>query len=123
MNRLVINSQIDTPSVNLNADSGVLEISGKSLPEDTNKFYKPILEWIIEYFKTPKDLTILNLKFIYLNSSSSKTILEIIKICINEKMDKQLIINWYYKNDDEGQFEEGECFSEILMYPFNFISF
>lgn len=124
MNRLLINSQIDTPLVNFNFNTGVLEISGKSLPEDVNKFYNPIEQWLIDYFKSPKDLTTLNLKFFYLNSSSSKKILEIIKICIDEKpIEKQLVINWYYKKDDDEQLEEGQCFSEMLFYPFNFIEF
>ena len=34
----------DTPSVVLDKDKGHFEISGRSLPEDVNMFYEPILE-------------------------------------------------------------------------------
>ena len=39
----------DTPSVILDAERGIFEISQMSLPEDAVDFYSPILAWLREY--------------------------------------------------------------------------
>jgi hypothetical protein len=36
----------DTPNVILDKDNNLFELSGRSLPEDVNMFYEPILNWI-----------------------------------------------------------------------------
>ena len=38
----------ETPKVILDADQGIFEFSGKSLPEDVTVFYDPIIEWLEE---------------------------------------------------------------------------
>jgi len=124
MEKLMIAAKIDTPYVNFDELSGEFEISGKSLPEDALKFYKPILLWIEEYMRSPREITTLNLKFIYVNTSSSKMVIEIINTFVkNKHPKKELRINWFYKKDDEEQLEEGEDFSQMVNYPFNFIEY
>ena len=39
----------DTPSIILDKKNGIFEISGRSLPEDSAEFYKPVIEWIKAY--------------------------------------------------------------------------
>ena len=36
----------DTPKIILDKKNGIFEISGRSLPEDSAEFYRPVLEWI-----------------------------------------------------------------------------
>jgi hypothetical protein len=122
MEILKITARKDTPYVFFDSETGILEISGKSLPEDAVKFYAPLVSWIEEYIKSPKSTTVLNLKFIYINTASSKKVIEMISILVKSKsIDKELKINWYYKKDDEEQREEGEDYSDMVNYPFNFI--
>lgn len=124
MEKLKIPARLDTPYVFFDEETGVFEVSGKSLPEDALKFYKPILLWIEEYMRSPRDLTILNLKFVYINTASSKMVIEIINAFVkNKHPKKELRINWYYKREDEEQREEGEDYSEMVKYPFNFIDY
>jgi len=124
MDRLKINERKDTPYVLFNIETGIFEISGKSLPEDAGVFFSPILAWVNEYIKTPCDTTTINLKFIYINTASSKKILEIIDLFVKNKLpQKKLIINWYYKIDDEEQREEGEDFADLVNYPFNLLGY
>ncbi len=124
MENLIIAAKHDTPYVNFNQTTGNFEITGKSLPEDALKFYKPILLWIEEYMRSPRDLTILNLKFVYVNTASSKMVIEIINLFVKHKQPKkELRINWHYKRDDEEQLEEGEDYSEMVNYPFNFVEY
>jgi hypothetical protein len=39
----------DTPTILLDKKNGIFEISGRSLPEDSAEFYKPVIEWINAY--------------------------------------------------------------------------
>jgi len=124
MEKLKINARKDTPYVLFDEETGIFEISGKSLPEDAVKFYSPIINWIEEYIKSPKDPTVVNFKFMYINTASSKKVIEIISLFVRIKsVKKELRINWHYKRDDEEQREEGEDYSDIVNYPFNFIEY
>ncbi len=53
MDPLVIELGDDTPKVVLDKTKGIFEISGRSLPEDTVQFFKPILEWLRAYKNDP----------------------------------------------------------------------
>jgi hypothetical protein len=124
MDILKINGRKDTPYVCFDEETGIFEISGRSLPEDAIKFYSPILKWIEEYVRSPRVVNTLNFKFMYINTASSKKVIEIISLFVKHiSPPKQLNINWYYKRDDEEQREEGEDYSEMVNYPFNFIEY
>ena len=53
MNVIKIESEKRTPYVYLNYDEGVLEMKGRSMPEDAVGFYQPIINWFKEYAKNP----------------------------------------------------------------------
>jgi hypothetical protein len=124
MDNLLIPAKVDTPYVCFDELTGVFEISGKSLPEDSVRFYRPVLTWVEEYMRSPRDITTLNLKFVYINTSSSKMVIEIISLFVKNKQPrKELRINWHYKKDDDEQREEGEEYSDLVKYPFNLVEY
>ena len=49
MENLDLNGSSKTPTVNFNATTGVLTLAGRSIPENSIEFYKPLLAWIEEY--------------------------------------------------------------------------
>lgn len=67
------------PSVKLNADTGMCEIEGESYLEESSLFYQPIYDWLVEYTKSKKPL-VFNFKLSYVNTSSSKHILFILRL-------------------------------------------
>lgn len=97
------------PDINFNAHSGVLEISGESYLEDTAKFYAPVLKWLRDYVDQSYGSLILNIKLTYFNTSSSRSILDILYI-LKEYEDKggDVTINWFYSGDDYEIEEEVE---------------
>ncbi len=110
-----------TPYVLLDANKGFVEISGRSFPEDSNRFYKPILKWIDEYLLEPKPDTQLNFKFSYFNTASSKKILELIKKFSSlNKTENKLIVNWYYDEGEDDMLNAGNDFSSVVEIPFIF---
>jgi hypothetical protein len=107
----------DTPKVILNKSTGVFEISGRSLPEDSAEFYEPILNWLIEYAKDPNPTTEFMFKLEYFNTASSKLILDVLTKL--EAIDGTSVI-WYYHEDDEDMSEAGEEFKDLVEIEFEF---
>ena len=120
MNNLKLEKTNHTPYVNLTA--GKIEISGRSIPEDPVAFYKPVLDWLDDYKKSPSERTIVNLNFEYINTSSSKALHNILK-SLNEGFDNahQMEINWHYEVGDDDMFELGQFFQPYISIPMNFI--
>ncbi len=89
------------PKVEFNAVTGICDIAGESLLEDTIGFYKPLVEWLEEYTATEKPLTF-NFRLTYFNTSSSKRILDILQVLkkYSEKGGK-VEVNWYIQGDSE----------------------
>ena len=57
MEILNLEGTADTPKIILDKGNQIFEISGRSLPEDSAEFYKPVLEWIANYAKQPNPST------------------------------------------------------------------
>lgn len=114
MNSLIIEETKYTPFIKLDCISGILEIKGKSYPENTFEFYEPVIDWIINYFKEKREEKIvLNLEIIYFNSSSSKMFFDLFDI-LEEASNNgfNVEINWHYDSSNESALESGEDFKE-----------
>ena len=122
MENLRIEKTSDSPAVNLDPDSGILEIKGRSIADDINHFYQPILTWIDSYSKKPHQKTVMKMFFSYYNTSTSKSISEILK-----KLDElhkkgfDVKVCWYYDEGDESSMEDGEDFKEFINLPIEVI--
>ncbi len=123
LNVLEIKGTNKTPSIRFDPETGILEMKGRSIPENAVEFYKPLVDWLTDYAKNPKDKTEVNIQLEYFNTSSSKCILDVFKKLeeINKKEGKEVVINWYYEEDDEDMLEAGEDYQSILKIPFRMI--
>lgn len=121
MDKIFLEGTEDTPKIMLNADSGIYEISGRSLPEDSAEFYKPVLNWL-EALKTSGIKTVdFEFKLEYFNTASSKLILDVLTKLENCKEAGMAVrILWFHRDDDEDMQEAGEEFSELVEVPFEF---
>lgn len=107
----------DTPKIILDKKNGIFEISGRSLPEDSAEFYRPVLEWIEQYGEAANPVTEFVFKLEYFNTASSKLILDVLSALEDIKGMKIL---WYFHEDDEDMEEAGQEFSELVEIPFEF---
>jgi len=122
MEPIIIEGTSKTPAVNFNASTGVLEIKGRSIPENSIEFFKPLIEWIEKYGASPQPKTIVNIQLEYFNTSSSKCILDVferLENLVNNGYD--VVINWHYEEDDEDMLEAGEDYQSIIKVPFKMI--
>jgi hypothetical protein len=114
----------DTPTVILDAENDIFEISGRSLPEDVTAFYDPILNWLDEYATSPNAKTVFTFKLVYFNTASSKLLLDILmKLEEMHEDDKDILVKWYYPEDDEDMQEAGEEYADIVDVPFEQVSY
>jgi hypothetical protein len=124
MNTIKIMGTDDTPNVILDSDNDVFEISGRSLPEDVTAFYEPILRWLEEYSSNPNPKTVFTFKLVYFNTASSKLLLDILmKLEQMHEDGKDVLIRWYYPEDDEDMQEAGEEYADIVDVPFEQVSY
>jgi len=114
----------DTPTIILDKDNGIFEISGRSLPEDVTTFYEPVLNWLDEYQEEANDQTAFAFKLVYFNTASSKLILDILmKLEEMHENGKGVLIKWYFPEDDEDMEEAGEEYADIVDVPFEQVSY
>ena len=122
MEPLILQETSLTPGISLNNETGQLEFKGKSIPENSLDFYQPIYEWLDAYVIEPNEKTIVTIQLDYFNTSSSKCILDILK-----RIDKleitgyDVLIKWYYDEEDEDMMEAGEDYSDLLEAPFELL--
>jgi hypothetical protein len=110
MDDLFINNTESTPEINFRK-TGKLSIKGKSLPEDPKKFYDPIFKWAD---KVSAENVQLDIKLEYVNTSSSKRIIEFVRNLDNNSKIRRINLNWFYEADDPDMLEFGEMIQHSL---------
>jgi hypothetical protein len=108
-----------TPEVDFNS-SGELLLKGRSIPENSIEFYKPLIEWLETYAESPSSTTVLSVQLEYFNTSSSKCILDVFKK-LESVSGSEISIKWHYEEDDEDMLEAGEDYDAIIDLPFEMI--
>ena len=122
MESLSIQGTLKTPSVEFDPVKGLMEIKGRSNPENTLVFYRPLMEWLEEYAKDPGNKTIVNIQLEQFNTISSKCILDVFrKLETIYKANHEVEINWHYERDDEDLLEAGENYKFLTGIPFRMI--
>lgn len=104
----------NSPKVIMDKDKGLIEFEGKSYPENTFAFYRPITEWLKYYFKFnlyENKMTIINFKFLYFNSATTQIIFEILDIVEEAEVD-DIQIYWFYDQESKNGYEDYEDYSE-----------
>lgn len=122
MEKFHLDGSPKTPEIDFDRSTGILELRGRSIPENSVEFYAPLNKWLDEYEREPNPKTTVDVKLEYFNTSSSKCILDIFKRL--EKMNggsTSVHVNWYFEAEDEDMAEAGEDYQAIVELPFSII--
>lgn len=127
MDKIIIEPSKKTPKVIVDQEKYYIEMSGNSLPENVRDFFYPLIEQIrgvVEEWKKQKPAKVLfSIKLNYFNSASAKFLYDLISTVIFlKKSNIHVDINWYFEDGDYDLKEAGEELSEMMEYPFNYIS-
>lgn len=120
--KLVIRPTRITPLIYFDPDKALLELRGKSSPENSVQFYRRLLIVLERYAQYgTKDITA-NFKLEYFNTSSSKCLFDAFERLLKAHQNGlTLTINWYYEEYDTDMLESGEDYSDLLDFKFNYI--
>jgi hypothetical protein len=122
MEALRLEGTAKTPHVNFDADTGLFELKGRSIPENSIDFYKPLIDWVDRYARSPRPKTALHVQLEYFNTSSSKCILDVFKqLEAIRQAGGEVTVLWHYEQDDEDMLEAGEDYAGIINVPFKMI--
>lgn len=117
-----IRSSKVTPSVYFNPKKQLLDMRGRSNPENPLTFYNYLLKNLDDYANMSNDKIIVNLAFEYVNTSSSKCLfLMLDKLKDMNDSGKSVTVNWYHEGGDDDMLEAGEDFDSFFDYEFNLI--
>jgi len=133
---LIIEGNKTTPSIYFDATQGIIEIKGRStihmlsIPISAAEFYQPLLDWLDQYRwldqslrKPLKQINVI-VRCEYFNTCSGIDLLLIFKkLEAIHKQNNQVVINWFYPEEDEDMLEAGEDYASIIRVPFKMISY
>jgi len=124
MTNLIIAETKTTPSINFDAQTGMLNIMGESYPDSALQFYQQVLDWLNQYIMTTTSPITVNFKFSYFNTSTSKCILDMLSLLESAySKGRKVEVMWHYRQDDEDMQESGEEFAQDINLPFSLVAY
>ncbi|MEX0983106.1 MAG: DUF1987 domain-containing protein [Bacteroidales bacterium] len=124
MDDIFLNKTFNSPEVEFISATGELNIEGRSIPEDPGEFFEKLIDWMNDYFLNPVDETVMNIKLEYINSGSSKYMLELLRIMkVNYNKGRKVLVKWYFEEGDESIEELGQHYEQTMQIPFEIIEY
>jgi len=98
------------PKMIFDKEKGIFLIEGRSLPEDSEAVYGPVLEWLDEYGAAPNEETKVVFNLEYYNSASLRKFADMLKKLkkIGDDTGTDVSVVWYYEDGDESSLENAE---------------
>ncbi|MBA3970624.1 MAG: DUF1987 domain-containing protein [Bacteroidetes bacterium] len=121
MKRLELSPSNNTPHIILDVDANTFLIEGKSFPEDSKEFYRPVIEWMDEFKQTtPKSVKIC-FNLFYLSSSSIISVKQFLMKAVELNTGgAAIIIEWAYDEDDDDIKKTGEDYQKLTKLNFEY---
>jgi hypothetical protein len=118
MEKHVIQEELkNCPGIVYFNDSNILEIVGRSIPENPELIFRRLDEWITVHFEKSRELNV-NIQLEYINSGSSKYLYEILKKLTGYGRSGNTVkLKWLYEEDDEAMLELGEHYRDTAGIP------
>ena len=111
------------PGILLDIENEKFILSGKSCPENVVDFYKPLMDWLEEYKENPLEKTVFEFNLEYYNTASSKILFIIMqKLEAVKETGNDVLIKWYFPEDDEALEEAGEEYDDLIDLDFELIA-
>lgn len=110
MEAIKLDPSTHSPLVRFDLDGHML-LEGRAIPEDVNKLFNPLVDFVTN-LAVPH--AVLNINLEYFNTATSKKMLEFLKhLDANNKIEK-VLINWHYEDGDDDSAEMAEIYEECL---------
>jgi hypothetical protein len=115
MEKYSVSARDISPEIQLDSVSGYMHLTGTSIPENSEEVYRPVLNWLKSYATKPAGKSNLDVRLDYFNTSSSKFLMEILRLLKQIKdAGHEVTIRWFYYEDDPDMLEAGQDFMDIV---------
>jgi hypothetical protein len=122
LKNIFITSSNKTPQVDFNCFTGDLILSGRSIPENANQLYEPLLKWVNEYVQSPRQNTNFRINLEYFNTASSIWLARIVKALSRIKDPENMLLIHLYFNVEEFDNMETEDVKDALSLIVDIVS-
>src|SRR3546814_5829315 len=119
MNDFSIPGSPSTPAIQSDWEKGIVSMQGDSYPENSYELCHQVYEWIERFLGEAAHPLNLELRLLYLNTSSIKAMMDIFDLLEAAYHEgRQVAVNWYYDIRNERVVELAEVFKEDCTSPF-----
>lgn len=119
MNQLSIEATQSTPSVDADWERGLLKIAGDSFPENSFEFFSVVIDWIERYLAATQNTLRLELRLMYMNTSSVKAMMDIFDMLEDAHRGGRAVeVVWHHDPRNERVADLAEEFREDCSFPF-----
>lgn len=110
MENILIQPSTHSPLVKFELNGNLL-LEGRSIPEDVNKLFEPMVHFVTNL---ATDKVVFNIGLEYFNTATSKKMLELLMhLDANNKVE-EILINWHYEDGDDDSVEMAEIYEESM---------
>ena len=110
-----------TPDVLLDGE-GTLSIKGRAMALHRTAPSEKLLDCIDRYLENPARTTTVTISLEYLNSFGTQILVAILrKMALVTEQGGQLVVKWYYEDEDDDILERGHHIAETFNIPVEFI--
>ncbi|MCS6895444.1 MAG: DUF1987 domain-containing protein [Bacteroidia bacterium] len=124
--KLIIEPTFTTPEIRFDPEAYYFFIGGNSYPENSLKFYGPVLEWVQNWSQkvvpSSKLLTI-EIRLEYFNTSTAKVLLDLLRLfeALHER-GQAMQIRWLYLQEDTEMEDAGLDYQAAVKVPFELVA-
>ncbi len=123
MNDFALPGSQSTPAILSDWAAGSLSMQGDSYPENSYELFHQVYQWIERFLAEAERPFSLELRLLYLNTSSIKAMMDIFDLLEAAHQEgKSVAVNWYYDRHNERVVELAEEFKEDCTFAFSILS-
>ena len=111
-----------SPEIILDATELKFVIQGRSMPENSEAFYEPVLRWLRANFSGKNVSASFDVNLDYYNTGSFIRLMGLFNL-LKELNDagNEFSVRWICEAEDEDNIADGESFKEVVKIPFEIV--
>jgi hypothetical protein len=120
MDKLYLKNNKSEAEIDFNNENNELTIKGILCSENPIFYFNKIMDWLKEYKEYKPEIIKLNIQLYYLNTISTKFLINMIRYILT--ISQNIIIKWYYDEDDTDILELGNDIQDLINKKIFFIT-
>ncbi|MFM1876099.1 MAG: hypothetical protein RL266_1836 [Bacteroidota bacterium] len=111
-----------SPEISFDSVELKFVIQGRSMPENSEAFYEPVLAWLRTNFAGKRAEAAFDINLDYYNTGSFIRLMGLFNLLDElNKVGNQFSVRWICESEDEDNIADGRSFKEVVKLPFEII--